>query len=68
MYSLIVNKTQIDDNGTVAIYGVEHMEDKITDVSSEKETVLRILEQLNSCKVSHIHFKDVVEDLIVQQA
>ena len=60
----------ISNVGNVTTYGIA-AQDKtlyqhiaIDDISTDKEFVESIVEKLNSCDVSHVHFFDIIEDMI----
>lgn len=63
-YGITSSETQIENCGMATVYGVCFGEEAILDISSNKETVLRIVEKLNEFEVSTIHVHDVIRDLL----
>ncbi len=59
------------DFGIMKVYGIEvrcgNVIERIEDISINKEVVISLLEKLETEKCSPLHFKDVVDDFVIDQ-
>ena len=71
LYTLTSTIKYFDDFGKIKVYGIEvrsgDCTEKIEDISISKEVVISLLQKLETEKCSPLHFKDVVEDFVIDQ-
>jgi|LSQX01.2.fsa_nt_gb hypothetical protein len=71
IFRLISSSKYYDDFGKMKVYGIEvrygNCTESIEDISISKEVVISLLQKLETEKCSLLHFKDVVEDFVIDQ-
>lgn len=71
LYILTSTTKYFDEIGKIKVYGIEvrhgDITERIEDISSRKDIVISLLKKLETDKCSLLHFKDVVEDFVIDQ-
>ena len=67
-YKLTTTEKEIDDAGTVRVFGISIIADNcishIEDISTDANAVTRLLNYLRENRCSPLHLRDVVEDYL----
>ncbi len=70
LYTLTSTTKFFEDCGRKKVYGIEVRsvyKERVDDISSDKDEVLSLLQQLAESECSPLHLKDVVEDFLVDR-
>ena len=65
MYKLNACTVYDENNNKIKSYGISFENEKIQDISINKEKIIKLVKKCNKLKISKLHIYDIVEDFLV---